>query len=126
MKQNAVGWFDIYVNDMDRAETFYKAVLQREFETISDPTDTSVIMKSFATEMDCYGAGGALVKREGVEPLTGGTIVYFGVGDCALEESRVENSGGKVINPKMSIGQFGFVSVCMDTEGNLFGLSSMQ
>lgn len=126
MRQNAVAWFDIYVNEMDRAETFYTAVLQRKFELISDPTDSSVIMKSFITEMGCYGAGGALVKREGAKPVTGGTIVYFGVDDCAVEESRVECSGGKIINPKMSIGEFGFVSVCMDTEGNLFGLSSMQ
>lgn len=126
MKQNAIGWFDIFVNDMDRAETFYRSVLQRGFETISDPTDSSVIMKGFVTNMECYGAGGALVKRPGAEPMAGGTIVYFGVQDCAVEESRVEGSGGKVINPKMSIGEHGFVSVCMDTEGNLFGLSSMQ
>lgn len=126
MKQNAVGWFDIYVNDMDRAEAFYGEVLQRKFEMISDPTDTSVIMKGFVTDMDSYGAGGALVKREGAGPVTGGTIVYFGVEDCAVEESRVEGSGGKVISPKMSIGEYGFVSVCLDTEGNLFGLSSMQ
>ncbi|EAQ66874.1 hypothetical protein MED121_13140 [Marinomonas sp. MED121] len=126
MQQNAVGWFDIYVNDMSRAETFYGTVLQREFEAISDPSDTSVIMKAFVTDMDHYGAGGALVKREGVGPVTGGTMVYFGVEDCAAEESRVEESGGKVINPKMSIGKYGFVSVCMDTEGNLFGLSSFQ
>ena len=42
------------------------------------------------------------------------------------EDSRVEDARGKVINPKISIGEHGFVSVCMDTEGNLFGLSSMQ
>ncbi len=126
MKQNAIGWFDIFVHDMNRAEAFYRMVLQRELEHISDPTDTTVIMKGFVTDMECYGAGGALVKREGVEPVTGGTIVYFGVKDCAIEESRVEEAGGKVINPKMSIGDYGFVSVCMDTEGNLFGLSSME
>ncbi len=126
MKQNAIGWFDIYVNDMDRAEAFYRSVLQREFEMISDPTDPSVVMKGFVTDMECYGAGGALVKREGAGPVTSGTIVYFGVEDCAVEEGRVTDAGGKVVNPKMSIGQYGFVSVCMDTEGNLFGLSSMQ
>jgi len=126
MKQNAIGWFDIFVNDMNRAEAFYGAVLQRGFETISDPTDTSVIMKAFLTDMACYGAGGALVKREGAKPVTGGTIVYFGVDDCTVEESRVESAGGKVVTPKMSIGEYGFISVCMDTEGNLFGLSSMK
>ncbi|PWQ93506.1 VOC family protein [Leucothrix arctica] len=126
MKQNAIGWFDIYVNDMDRAAAFYQTVLERELENIGDPTDSSVIMKSFVTDMENYGAGGALVKREGAGPVIGGTIVYFGTEDCAVEESRVASAGGKVINPKMSIGEFGFVSVCMDTEGNLFGLSSMK
>lgn len=126
MKQNAIGWFDIYVNDMDRATAFYQSVLKRELEDLGDPTDSSVLMKSFPADMESYGAGGALVKREGAGPVTGGTIVYFGVEDCLIEESRVEKFGGKVVNSKMSIGQFGFVSVCMDTEGNLFGLSSMQ
>ena len=126
MRQNAVGWFDIFVNDMDRAEAFYRTVLQREFESISDPTDTTVIMKGFVMDMEYYGSGGALVKREGAKPVTGGTIVYFGVDDCAVEESRVDDAGGKVINSKMAIGEYGFVTVCMDTEGNLFGLSSMK
>lgn len=126
MEQNAIGWFDIYVSDMARAEAFYRAVLMREFETLSDPTDSKVVMRGFVTSMDQYGAGGALVKRPGAQPVTGGTIVYFGVDDCAVEEARVAAAGGKVVNPKMSIGEFGYVCVCMDTEGNLFGLSSMQ
>lgn len=126
MKQNAVGWFDIYVNDMDRAAAFHQSVFNTELERISDPTDDSVIMKGFPTEMNSYGAGGALVKRAGTEPVTGGTIVYFGVEDCLIEEAMVSSSGGRVITPKMSIGEFGFVSICMDTEGNLFGLSSMK
>ena len=126
MKQNAIGWFDIYVNDMERAVSFYQTVLRQELENMGDPTDNSVIMKSFPTDMESYGAGGALVKREGSNPVAGGTIVYFGTEDCSAEESRVEQAGGKVINPKMSIGEHGFVSICMDTEGNLFGLSSMK
>lgn len=126
MKQNAIGWFDIYVNDMERAVAFYQTVLKQELENMRDPTGSNVIMKSFPTDMENYGAGGALVKREGANPGAGGTVVYFGVEDCSIEESRVEKAGGKVINPKMSIGEFGFVSLCMDTEGNIFGISSMK
>lgn len=126
MKQNAIGWFDIYVDNMDRAATFYGTVLNKELEDMVDPTDSGVTMKCFPTDMGNYGAGGALVKRNGAAPGVGGTIVYFGVEDCSTEESRVEKAGGRVITPKMSIGEFGYVSVCMDTEGNLFGLSSMR
>ena len=126
MKQNAIGWFDIFVEDMDRAVSFYQTVLKQQLESMGDPTDSSVVMKSFPADMESYGAGGALVKREGASPVAGSTIVYFGTEDCSIEESRVEKAGGKVINPKMSIGEYGFVSTCMDTEGNLFGLSSMK
>ncbi|MFT5757772.1 MAG: putative enzyme related to lactoylglutathione lyase [Alteromonadaceae bacterium] len=126
MTKNAVGWFDIYVNDMERAVSFYQSIFKKELENIGDPTDSNVIMKSFPTDMAKYGAGGALVKREGAVPVTGGTLVYFGVEDCSIEESRVNDAGGEVVRSKMSIGEFGWVSVCMDTEGNLFGLSSMK
>jgi predicted enzyme related to lactoylglutathione lyase len=48
------------------------------------------------------------------------------VEDCAVQQSRVVPAGGKVVRPKFSIGEFGWVTLCEDTEGNLFGLSSMQ
>ena len=35
-------------------------------------------------------------------------------------------AGGKVVRPKFSIGEFGWVSLCEDTEGNMFGFSSMK
>ncbi|MFK8031616.1 MAG: VOC family protein [Gammaproteobacteria bacterium] len=126
MKQNAIGWFDIYVSDMERASAFYTAVFDKTLENMSDPTNSSVIMRGFPTDMSAYGAGGALVQREGSHSGIGGTTVYFGVEDCALEEARVTDAGGQVISSKMSIGEFGWVSLCMDTEGNLFGLSSMK
>ena len=126
MKQNAIGWFDFYVNDMDRAAAFYQTVFEKTLEDMQDPTDSNVLMKSFPTDMAAYGAGGALVKREGANSGIGGTTVYFGVEDCSVEESRVNDAGGQVIRPKMSIGDFGWISLCMDTEGNMFGLSSMK
>ncbi|MCA3041783.1 MAG: VOC family protein [Rhodocyclaceae bacterium] len=124
-KSNAIGWFDIYVNDMSRAVNFYENVLQQKLEPMGDPTGDTQMM-SFPTDMGVYGAGGALVKSNHARPGVGGTLVYFSVEDCALEESRVANSGGKVIRPKFSIGEFGWVSLFEDTEGNMAGLSSMK
>jgi predicted enzyme related to lactoylglutathione lyase len=43
-----------------------------------------------------------------------------------VEEARVADAGGQVIRPKFSIGEFGFVSLCQDSEGNMFGISSMK
>jgi len=124
-KMNAVGWFDIYVSDMERAVVFYEAVLGQKLEEIGDPTDETQMM-SFPGDMKSYGASGALVKSAHATPGTGGTQVYFSVEDCSVEESRVAEAGGKVIRPKFSIGEFGWVTLCQDTEGNMFGLSSMK
>lgn len=124
-KSNAIGWFDMYVSDMNRAVAFYENVLQQKLEPIGDPTGETQMM-GFPTDMALYGAGGALVKSNYARPGPGGTLVYLGVEDCAIEEKRVVPAGGKVVRPKFSIGEFGWVSVCEDTEGNLFGLSSMQ
>src|SRR5690554_2371079 len=125
MKQNAIGWFDIYVEDLERATTFYETLFQTKLEAIGDPTGET-IMRAFPSNMGVYGASGALVKSPHGKPGVGGTLVYFSVEDCAVAETRVESAKGKVIRSKFSIGEFGWVSLCMDTEGNMFGLSSLK
>ena len=35
---NAVRWFDIFADEMDQAEGFYKTVLGVEMEDMADPT----------------------------------------------------------------------------------------
>jgi predicted enzyme related to lactoylglutathione lyase len=124
-KMNVIGWFDIYVTDMKRAVTFYETVLQQKLTPIDDPTRETQIM-SFPADMGVYGSGGALVKSSYASPGVGGTLVYFSVEDCAKEETRIAAAGGKVVRTKFSIGEYGWVTLCEDTEGNLFGLSSMQ
>ncbi|MGP6087175.1 VOC family protein [Antarctobacter jejuensis] len=123
-RMNAVGWFDIFVDDLDRAVEFYETVLGAKLEPMGDPTGESQ-MRSFPAEMSAYGAGGALTKSPHGAPGVGGTIIYFMVEDCAAQEPRVTAGGGQVVRPKFSIGEFGFVTLCMDTEGNMFGLNSM-
>ena len=124
-KMNAVGWFDIYVNKLDRAVAFYETVLGRKLEPIADSTGETHMM-SFPADMSSYGAAGALTKSEHAAPGVGGTIVYFSAEDCAVEEARVADAGGNVVRPKFSIGEFGWVTLCQDTEGNMFGLNSLK
>lgn len=124
-KSNAVGWFDIYVHDMDRAVIFYEKILKQKLEKLNDPTGDTQMM-CFSGDMASYGAAGALVKSKYARPGIGGTLVYFSVEDCSVTESLVAPAGGKVLRPKFSIGEFGWVTLCEDTEGNMFGLSSMK
>lgn len=124
MNSNPVVWFEIYVRDMARAQRFYEAVLGVALERLGDSDESGFEMMAFPMEKERPGAGGALVKTDGVAPAGTGTLVYFGCEDCAEEESRVETAGGRIQRTKMSIGEFGFVSLAVDTEGNLFGLHS--
>lgn len=124
-KTNAVGWFDIYVNDMNRAKNFYETILNTRLKQIDDPTGDTVMM-SFNADLSTYGSAGAIVKSNYAKPGAGGTLVYFIVDDCLDHERLVNLTGGKVIRPKFSIGEYGWITICEDTEGNLFGLNSMK
>ena len=66
------------------------------------------------------------VRMKGVPSGGNSTLIYFVCDDCAVEAGRVEANGGKIDKPKMSIGQYGFIVLAVDTEGNMFGLHSMH
>jgi predicted enzyme related to lactoylglutathione lyase len=123
MSFNPIGWFEIYVDDMERAQKFYEEVFKVELQDL--PME-GMTMRAFPGDYDKTGATGTLAKMEGMNPGTGGTMIYFVCEDCAVEESRVEAAGGKVVQTKMAIGEHGFCSMVADTEGNTIGLHSMQ
>ncbi len=123
---NPVGWFEIYVSDMARAQTFYETVLNIQLGELGDPNDKRIEMKSFPSDMEKYGATGALVKMDGFPVGGNSTLVYFSCDDCSVEESRIESAGGEVEKPKFSIGEYGYISLAVDTEGNMFGLHSLK
>jgi hypothetical protein len=122
MANNPVIWFEIYVQNMERAKAFYEAVLQLKLERLNGPGPE---MWSFPMAMDRVGAGGALVKMDGVPSGPGGTLVYFTCADCAVEAARAPANGGKIVREKFSIGEYGFIALLTDTEGNMIGLHSL-
>ena len=126
MTKNPVAWFEIYVTDLDRARKFYESVLDVQLETLDVPGDSNIEMLAFPSNMEDYGASGALVKMDGFPSGGNSTLVYFACDDCSVEESRVVNNGGEIQQPKMSIGEYGSISLAVDTEGNMFGLHSMS
>jgi predicted enzyme related to lactoylglutathione lyase len=67
-----------------------------------------------------------LVEKADFVPSSNNTVIYFETKDCLAEEKRIEQSGGKVVQPKMNIGEFGCISIFIDTEGNTVGLHSRK
>jgi predicted enzyme related to lactoylglutathione lyase len=120
---NPVGWFDIYVSDLERAKSFYEAVFNIKLVDLPIEWGKQSI---FPSDEKGPNISGALVEKEGMIASANNTVVYFVSEDCTTEEARVEEAGGRVVKMKMSIGEFGFVSVLMDTEGNTIGLHSRK
>ena len=83
-------------------------------------------MMTFPSDMSAYGPGDALTESKHANPRIGGTMINFSTEDYAVEEARVADAGGQVVRPQFSIGDHGWVTLCQDTEGNLFGLGSMK
>jgi predicted enzyme related to lactoylglutathione lyase len=81
---------------------------------------------TFPMDLNRWGAGGALVKMDGFSSGGNSTLVYFSCEDCSIEESRAAKFGGRVQKNKTSIGEYGFISLVFDTEGNMVGLHSPQ
>ncbi|HEV8541735.1 MAG TPA: VOC family protein [Verrucomicrobiae bacterium] len=124
-ERNPVGWFEIYVDDIARAQTFYEGVLNVKLQALESP-----VIKMLAFPLkgdDLPGCTGALVKMPGGgRPIGNAVIIYFSCVDCAEEATRAAQNGGKIFKEKFSIGDYGFIALVHDTEGNMIGLHSRR
>ncbi len=122
--KNAISWFEIPSTDLDRAAKFYETI----FDITLTPMDTPEIkMRLFPLE-DMMGVGGAIVDSGGFHKpsSTDGPLLYLNANpDVQNVLDKVEAAGGKIIVPKMSIGEYGFMAAFIDTEGNRIALHSV-
>ncbi len=118
---NPVGWFDIHVSNLDRAKKFYETVFNMQLTDLPIEWGKQSL---FPFDHESPNISGALVENPDFTPNGINTVVYFETEDCITEEKRIEEAGGKIVRPKMSIGDFGFVSIFIDSEGNTIGLHS--
>jgi uncharacterized protein len=116
--RNAVSWFEVPVTDIDRAAAFYTTILGTGLSAIAEAEDRRFAM--FPAE---DGISGAIVQGEGYAPSMEGTLVFLNAGDL-LEPvvRRVEAAGGRVLLPRMDMGDWGYAAFIVDTEGNRVAL----
>lgn len=124
---SAIHWFEIPVTDIERAVAFYSTVLDVEIPIMDMEAQMGSMLGAFP---DKGGVGGMLVQnsQHGYTPSQTGTLVYLALGDVDLNIAldKVEGAGGKVLMPKMAMGEYGFSAWIEDTEENKVGLHATQ
>ncbi|WP_104734064.1 VOC family protein [Hanstruepera ponticola] len=124
MKHNMVGWFEIPVDDMNRAKAFYETVFKVDIQVVDFG---GILMGWFPDRGQVTGAQGTLIKQESYIPSQEGTLVYFISDNVQNELDRVEGAGGKIYQPKTQISpEHGYMAVFLDTEGNRVALHSNE
>ena len=126
VERNVVGWFEIAVDDMDRAVQFYNKLFG--WNITSAPFGEQDHMAIFPADFtkDLPGAGGCLFQ--GKESIPGdGTVVYFTSpsGDCANELVTAKEMGADIRMDKYEIPEgHGFMFMLRDSEGNRIAVHS--
>ena len=108
--------FDISADDPERAVKFYTDVFDWSIQKWSGPIEYWLVTTGPEGEP---GINGGIARRKMPSETTTNTIDVDSV-DAFLE--KITAAGGKIIAPKMLIPGVGFFAVCLDTEGNPFGL----
>jgi len=120
---NLLGWFEIPVNNMQRAIGFYEKVFQLKM-VLKDFGPAK--MAFFPMFDDKPGSSGSLVHYpDEYQSSQSGVLIYFSSmsGDLNDELSRIEEAGGKIIKAKKLIAEdIGYMALFLDTEGNRIAL----
>jgi len=120
---NPVCWFDINVSNLEKSKVFYQKVLNTKLTDL--PLEWGK-QTTFPFAEQGANATGALVEKPDWSASGNNTVIYFSSEDCITEEERVEKAGGKLIRKKTAIGEFGFISLFLDLDGNTIGLHSRK
>lgn len=126
MDYNMVGWFEIPVENMERAKKFYEAVFRVEI-SLQDFEGTK--MGWFPADHGKPGASGSLIQnKDWYKPSkSDGALIYFNSLDVQKELDRIEPNGGEILQQKTQISpDIGFMAVFLDSEGNRIALHSRQ
>ncbi|MEW6018520.1 MAG: VOC family protein [Pseudomonadota bacterium] len=108
--------FEIAAEDPSRLADFYHNVLGWN---IGEPQAEMGDYRIIQPPGDGDAIGGGLYKK--TEPSQG-RVDYFDVESIEESSEMVRQNGGQVIVEKMAVPKMGYFALCLDPEGNPFGL----
>lgn len=117
--------FEIPVDDLDRAKSFYGSIFGWSLQTMSmgegeyTIVGTTAIDEKTQIPTEPGAINGGMMLRSAETPAP---VVTVGVAsiDAALKE--IEAGGGRVVTPRTEITGMGAFAYFEDTEGNVMGL----
>jgi predicted enzyme related to lactoylglutathione lyase len=123
---NALNWFEIPVDEIDRATDFYEGIFDMEMTPMQEMMGMKMV--SFPIEMTNGKVSGGLVESDNHYPSDEGSIIYLNANpDIQAVLDRVEGFGGEVIMPRTEISpEIGFMAFFIDSEGNKVGLHAQN
>ena len=119
---NKVAHFEIPYDDQSRAQKFYEDVFGWQIAKFPDmdyhmatttPSDENMKPKEVGS------INGGLFPKDstGSHP-----VIVIDVPSLDDHIKKIESAGGKVIMPKLQVGNFGLYARVSDTEGNVIGI----
>jgi hypothetical protein len=114
--------FEIPADNLARAKKFYNTVFGWKMNEI--PEMEYVMVGTVESDEDGMpketGAinGGMLERQDPVKS----PVITINVKNIDQAAEAIEKNGGKLVRPKMAVGDMGYAAYFKDTEGNVIGL----
>jgi len=119
---NRVMHFEIQADNIDRAKKFYERTFGWSIEKMMSADEGGMDYWGLKTGPDgTPGINGGMYQRTPDRKLSTYECTIT-VEDLDAAIGAVKNNGGTIHQEKMEIKDVGLFAVCMDTEGNTFGL----
>jgi len=122
--KNLITWVSIPSTDFDRAVNFYSNITGNRLEVNGEGDQKMATSLGEDDWNDVVGFG--VTADSTIKPGASGPRIYIAVKDMDDLLSKVEENGGKILNPKTAMGEMGFWGLIEDSEGNTIGLHSQK
>jgi len=120
---NKVVHFEIPFENEERAKKFYQTVFGWQIMKMPDMEYNMVTTvdtdQQTMTPKTPGAINGGLTKRDPTGPSP---VVVIDVPNVDAHLDQIQAAGGKVVMPKVEVGDFGLYARVADTEGNVIGI----
>ena len=114
--------FEIPVDNVERAEKFYKSCFSWDMESIPDMKYTILrtgpVDEKRMPKEPGFINGGMMQRNKDIKS----PILTIAVEDIDKAIETVKKNGGKQVGEKLTVGTMGHAAYFEDTEGNILGL----